>query len=272
NGRVIENLPAIDVVKLDGVEGAFGLKLDNAGTIHQLSKADLDKVKSKASGTAKVTAGHLIIVADEKGKQVPLGAERGKIVAGQKLGAKGSVEVKITKDSKGNVTKKYVVDGKEVDKLPAHLQSRVTTISDKGLADRVRINTGEAIFVEGKKIEIGKEKIDVKGGQVTIGDKARGTQAVVGMTTKDDKITTFVSGHTSADYLVKILQDGEKWTISRGVTYNGQNFDKFVLKGGFSPIELYVDPATSLPKILRFTPPMADGVTIEDVYEYNIQP
>ena len=80
------------------------------------------------------------------------------------------------------------------------------------------------------------------------------------------------SGQTSADYLVSLLKDTTRWTIERGVDLNGQKLDKFTLKGPISPIVLFVDPATALPKVLRFGTPMQEGITIEDVYEYNNQP
>ena len=98
------------------------------------------------------------------------------------------------------------------------------------------------------------------------------SMAVVGSSKNGEKPMIMQSGQTSADYLVNLLKDTSRWTIERGVDFNGQKLDKFSLKGPVSMIVLYVDPATALPKVLRFGTPMKEGVTIEDVYEYGIQP
>lgn len=280
NGKIVDGPAEIDLVGAGGIEAAFGLKLDASGSIKHLTKDDLEKVKFKVSLKPKNASGSMIVVTKD-GQQVQLDgaaqgghqikvdgvAKGGKIkLDGLPLKGNHSVEVKVTKDSSGKIIKKYFVGGKEVDKLPEGLEAKMKQIEGMhGKADGIKVEGHQLNIVQGEALKVGGSNLSMK----EVGGKQH---AVIGTSGKDGKMTTFVSGQTSADYLIKLLQDSEKWTITRNVTFNGQNLDKFVLKGPFSPIELYVDPTTSLPKVLRFTPPVAEGVTIEDVYEYNVQP
>lgn len=174
-------------------------------------------------------------------------------VKGLPLGTaeKGSVEVKMTKGKDGKVTKRTFVNGKEVKELPA------------GMKDAIKVGAQSGTHVEGAHIQIGGE------GHAPI---TRGGMYVVQGGQNGD-VSHFASGQTSVDYLLKLLDDPSRWTITRGVVLNGQKLDKFTLNGGFSPIELYVDPATSLPRVLRFVGP-ADSLApqIEDEYVYGAAP
>lgn len=166
-------------------------------------------------------------------------------------GAKGenSVEVRMVKGPNGQLTKHYKVNGKEVKELPAGMKEKLDmrpgsqgqaqiVLSDKKLGDKSAVRSGFAV-VQG----------DSKGGT-----------------------TMFQSGQTSVDYLLMLLDDPSRWNIDRGVVFNGQKFDKFTLTGSLSPIELYVDPTTSLPRVLRFVGLGKDGPQIEDEYVYEAIP
>ena len=168
---------------------------------------------------------------------------------------KQTIKVEVTKGPDGKEVTHYYVNGKEVDKLP------------EGIAPRVNISKDGIEGAEhGAMIRI--NDVETHGGKgVTNMNKSI---AMVGK--NGEKPMIVQSGQTSADYLVNLLKDTTKWTIERGVTYNGQRLDKFTLKGPVSPIVLYVDPATALPKVLRFGTPVKEDMTIEDVYEYGIQP
>ncbi|MBS1704651.1 MAG: hypothetical protein JST40_02165 [Armatimonadetes bacterium] len=159
-----------------------------------------------------------------------------------------TIEVKVTRDQNGNEVRKYVVNGKEVDKLPAELEGKV----------HVNQSAGGQIEVEVNGSKEGSRSVTRK-------------QASTVMVDKNGKITSFSSGKTTVEYLLKLLDDADRWNIERKVTFNGEQLDKFTLKGPFSPIELYVDPSTSLPKVLRFNAPMngKSAAQIEDVYEYG---
>lgn len=205
-------------------------------------------------------------------------------------GDQQDLQIKVTKDKDGKEVKRFFVNGKEVDKLPGgHMvggnQVKVEVTKDK---DGKEV---KKFFLNGKQVDKlpeGAGKINfgtniTKGdgkGQVMImnsdvhaknGEGMTKSMAVVGGK-KGEKPLVVQSGQTGANYLIDLLKDSSRWTIERGVTWNGQKLDKFTLKGPISPIELYVDPSTALPKVLRFGTPMQEGTTIEDVYEYNIQP
>ena len=90
---------------------------------------------------------------------------------------------------------------------------------------------------------------------------------------ENGNFSLFASGQTSVDSLLKLLDDNTRWWIERGVNWNGKKLDKFKLKGEFSPIELYVDPATSLPIVLRFVGIGENNVPqVEDEYVYGARP
>ena len=161
------------------------------------------------------------------------------------------IEVKVTKDANGKEVKKFIVDGKEVDKLPEGVAPMVNF-------GKVGTKGGSTVIVNGKELK--------GSGSASV------TKSMAIMGGDGGEMMTMTSGQTSADYLMNLLKDTTKWTIERGVTYNGQTLDKFTLKGPISPIVLYVDPATALPKILRFETPFQEGTIIEDVYEYSVQP
>lgn len=170
----------------------------------------------------------------------------GNVVAGNEM------KVIVTKDANGKEVKKYIVNGKEVDKLPEGMK-QLSMVKADGVSE------GGTVMINAESMKNGK------GGSVSK------SMAIVGGK-KGEKPMMVQSGQTSADYLVNLLKDTTRWTIERGVELNGQRLDKFTLKGPISPIVLFVDPATALPKVLRFGTPMQEGMTIEDVYEYNIQP
>ncbi|MBS1713464.1 MAG: hypothetical protein JST30_03920 [Armatimonadetes bacterium] len=163
-----------------------------------------------------------------------------------------SVEIKAEKGPDGKVTKKVIVDGKEVKDLPADLK------------DKVGVKVGKGHDVQGLHLEIGSA---IKSGEVV-----RGGMLVIEGNHNGD-VTSFASGQTSVDYLLKLLDDQTRWNIDRGVTVNGQKLDKFTLKGPASPIELFVDPMTSLPRLLRFVGPgVGDHPQVEDEYVYGAVP
>lgn len=281
NGNEINNPVQIHFGGIEGIEGRFGLTIDGTGTLKHLPKEEINKILVRHGKELKDVEGGVLVVTGESG-QVKFGGnvKGGDVKQGFKLDVKGgkSVEVKMTKDANGKMTKKYIVDGKEVKELP------------KGIADKIKVIENQKFggtTAKGEKLQGMSEhsveffhntkgvKMGATGAQIDISDGKAGTstkQSIIGTKGADGKMNTFVSGQTSADYLVQLLKDADKWTIERNVVWNGQNLDKFTLKGPFSPIELYVDPGTSLPKVLRFKSPMASDGVIEDVYEYGIQP
>lgn len=182
------------------------------------------------------------------------GKEVDKLPDGMKVDGKQTFRVEVKKGPDGKEEKHYFVNGKEVDKLPEGKDMAHFKITPDN-------KEGTTIVLNGAEIKAGK------GGVANLNKSI----AMVGGG-KDGKPMLVQSGQTSADYLVNLLKDTTKWTIERGVTFNGQKLDKFMLKGPISPIVLYVDPATALPKVLQFGTPMKEDVTIEDVYEYSIQP
>jgi len=218
-------------------------------------------------------------------------------------GGKKDVRVEVKKGPDGKEVKRYFINGKEVDKLPSDVNVKIG--AGKVGKDLQEVNVqvtkdanGKEVkrfFLNGKQVEklpngmeaneniiISKDGIKGHegGGMITLNaDSMKGekgsfskSMAVVGSGKNGEKPMIMQSGQTSADYLVNLLKDTSRWTIERGVEFNGQKLDKFSLKGPVSMIVLYVDPATALPKVLRFGTPMKEGVTIEDVYEYGVQP
>ncbi len=188
------------------------------------------------------------------GKEVDKLPEGVNVVVSDNFGnvqSSNETKVMITKDASGKETKKFFVNGKEVDKLPSGTNAHFNIKRDG-------VSEGGTVMVNAQSMKRGNGALSQ-------------SMAVVGGK-NGEKPMIVQSGQTSADYLVSLLKDTSRWTIERGVNLNGQRLDKFTLKGPISPIELYVDPATALPKVLRFGTPMQEGVTIEDVYEYGNQP
>ncbi len=169
---------------------------------------------------------------------------------------KQDFRVEVSKDANGKEAKHIFVNGKEVDKLPDGIKER--TVINTANSQVTDIKHGNTVTINAQSMKNGKGSIS-------------NSMAIVNAK-NGEKPMIVQSGQTSADYLVSLLKDTTRWTIERGVNLNGQRLDKFTLKGPISPIVLFVDPATALPKVLRFGTPMQEGVTIEDVYEYNIQP
>ncbi len=226
------------------------------------------------------------------------------ILSGGLSGGTGKqVRVQITKDANGKEVNRYFVDGKEVDKLPGDVNVKIGSLGVSKDHQEVKIQAGKdangkatrRFFVNGKEVDklpkglgakvdlnISKDGIEGHQGGGMVMLNAEGmkggpgsvskSMAVVGSGKNGEKPMIMRSGQTSADYLINLLKDTSRWTIERGVEFNGQRLDKFSLKGPVSVIVLYVDPATALPKVLRFGTPIKEGVTIEDIYEYNIQP
>jgi hypothetical protein len=164
------------------------------------------------------------------------------------------VEVRVTKIN-GKETKVITVDGKEVTDLPKDLQ------------DKVKVNVNQGKVVAGVGI-IG----DLPKGSTL--NRESNTMIIASLGNKDGKPMILQSGQTPSEYLMDLLQDEKRWNITRGVTYNGQKLDKFGLKvkGDFTPVELYVDPASALPKYLVFKGMDGMGMKIEDVYTYGAKP
>lgn len=248
----------------------MGFKLDGHGNLENMSKEDINKMKASLHILTDVNDKNVVIKGDKAidGKNVikitkdGSGKKQvfvnGKVVENipnvdiqlKSIDAK-NVQIKVTKDANGKEVKKFFVDGKEVDKLPADLAPMVTF-------DKANLKSGSTFVVNGKELK----------GNGT----ASVTKSMAIMSGDGQEAMTMTSGQTSADYLMNLLKDTTKWTIERGVSYNGQTLDKFTLKGPISPIVLYVDPATALPKVLRFETPFQEGTIIEDVYEYGVQP
>ena len=110
-----------------------------------------------------------------------------------------------------------------------------------------------------------------KGGPLVSGAQSRGGYLVIVPGKASGPI--FQSGQTRADYLLRLLDDERRWTVARGVDWNGRKLDRFTLKDMASPIELYVDPKTSLPQVLRFVGPRDAGIPlVEDEYMYGSVP
>lgn len=187
----------------------------------------------------------IIVDGKAKGAQITVKGHPLGVVPGEK------VEVKMTKGKDGKLKKQYFVNGKEVDELPGAVKGKVKEVQGSDLRARsIEIRAGDEEPVYNK----------VGGFMVVQGDK-------------DGKVSSFASGQTSVDYLLKLLDDPSRWSIDRGVAVNGRVLDRFKLNGPVSPIELYVDPKTSLPAILRFVGPANDGGPIvEDEYVYGAVP
>lgn len=170
--------------------------------------------------------------------------------SGAEANTKHSVEMHATKGADGTKHETIIVDGKKVDKLPEGMSAK---------------DGNGPTFSAGSETE----------GAVNIvvgdGDGSQRSAAVVGIN-NNGKFSTFVSGQTAVDYLVQLLDDESRWTIERGVNVNGARLDKFTLKGPESPIELFVDPGTSLPRLLRFVDMGKSGTVIEDTYDYTAAP
>lgn len=164
------------------------------------------------------------------------------------------VEVRVTKIN-GKETKVITVDGKEVKDLPKDLQDKV----------KVTVNQGKVVAGVG-----------------IIGDHPKGStlnresnsMIIASLGNKAGKPMILQSGQTPSEYLMDLLQDEKRWNITRGVTYNGARLDRFGLRTGgqFTPVELYVDPASALPKYLVFKGMDGMGMKIEDVYTYGAKP
>jgi hypothetical protein len=160
---------------------------------------------------------------------------------------KGNARVVVGRTKSGKPFTKYFVQGKEVKEIPESL---------KGLRITNQANNMQ-IFSEKDAAEA-RKKVHTK------------QMSVVGV--KDGKANIFTSGSTSAEYLIKLLEEETQWNIERGVLVNGQRLDKFTFKNRQMPIQLFVDPASSLPKVLLFSVNGLKEFTIEDVYEYGVQP
>jgi hypothetical protein len=158
----------------------------------------------------------------------------------------------------GKETKSIKVNGKEVKDL---------NDLPKELRDKIKINLDGPKVVEGVGI---------------IGDLPKGstlkreanTMVMAALGTKNGKPMILQSGQTPSEYLTDLLAEESRWNIARGVSYKGEKLDKFGLKvgGDFTPVELYVDPASALPKYLVFKGMDGMGMKIEDVYTYGARP
>lgn len=188
--------------------------------------------------------------ADEIAKGMKLVPHGKQTVKGQKI------EVNVTKVN-GKEIKSIKVDGKEVKELPKELQGKVKVLTN---ADGAKPVAGVGI--------IG----DMPEGSVM--GRSENAMVISSLGTKNGKPMILQSGQTPSEYLMDLLADESRWNIVRGVSFNGQKLDKFGLKvrGNFTPVELYVDPASALPKFLVFKGMDGMGVRIEDVYEYGVQP
>ncbi|OWU65484.1 MAG: hypothetical protein CBB60_004430 [Armatimonadetes bacterium Cent15-Ar3] len=172
-------------------------------------------------------------------KRKTIGSPEGKTVKGLKITINDTNVY-----SKGVKTIK--VDGKELQEIPKELEGKIK-FSDGG----------------------------VVAGMEIMGDLPKDSQTVIAVLgSKDGKPMILQSGQTPSQYLMDLLQDEMRWNITRGVTYNGQKLDKFGLKvkGDFTPVELYIDPASALPKYLVFKGMDGMGMKIEDVYTYGAKP
>ncbi|MBS1723249.1 MAG: hypothetical protein JSS66_09890 [Armatimonadetes bacterium] len=178
-----------------------------------------------------------------------------KLVPGKNLGGPGehSVEVKAVKGPDGKVVKHTFLNGKEVKELPDNLKGHVEFKMGDG--------HGEIGTTIHEQIGTAKKSSTVVDGMMVVeGDK-------------NGKVSMFASGQTSVDSLLKLLDDPSRWTVQRGVNFGGMALDKFTLNSPHSPIELLVDPATSLPRFLRFIGPESAAIPlVEDEYVYGVQP
>jgi hypothetical protein len=245
NGKEVDKLPAGMEGKVHILQGGSGSDGKNEVRV---------EVKKGANGEEEK---HIFV----NGKEVDkLPSDVNVVVNGGTAIAKGNQEVKVqvTKGPDGKEVKHFYVNGKEVDKLPAGIEGHTNMVLSDGTIKGIKGQQG-VVMINAESMKNGK------GGSISK------SMAVVGGK-NGEKPMVVQSGQTSADYLVNLLKDTSRWTIEHGVELNGQKLDKFTLKGPISPIVLFVDPATALPKVLRFGTPMKEGVTIEDVYEYNIQP
>ena len=244
DGKEVDKLP-------DGVGGHIQMiKSGAAGDDHKEVKVQITK------GPDGKEEKHFFV----NGKEVDKLPSDVNIVVGGTGATKDQQEVKVqvTKDANGKEVKKFFVNGKEVDKLPEGVNAHTNVILRGGSTKNVKGQQG-TIMLNAESIKDGKGSFSK-------------SMAVIGNGKNGEKPMIVQSGQTSADYLINLLKDTSRWTIERGVELNGQKLDKFTLKGPISPIVLFVDPATALPKVLRFGTPMQEGMTIEDVYEYSIQP
>lgn len=194
-----------------------------------------------------------------KGSQ--LGGGLTAIKPGAKISA-GKIEVDV-KATNGDEKKIIKINGKEVkdlNSLPKELRDRI----------KISVNDKDVRNVEGAGI-VGVARVMPDGAKM---HEASAAMMVASLGEKNGKPMILQSGQTPSEYLMDLLADESRWNISRGVSYKGANLDKFVLKmkGSIEPIELYVDPASALPKFLVFKGMDGMGVRIEDVYEYGVQP
>lgn len=236
-----------NVMMMGGGPANMGFKFDVKGDLQELSKEDIAKLKVEL-GSIELKGGG----AGLPTKIMMNGKEIDKLPGNVQF-SKQDIRVEVVKDKDGKEVKKYFVNGKQVDKLPEGAFNFDMKDLPKGTGG------GAIISIGGK---------DIKPGDI----KMRNSQSTMILGDKGGKPMMMQSGSTSADYLVDLLKDTDRWTIERGVTLNGQRLDKFTLKGPISPIVLYIDPATALPKVLQFATPFQEGATIEDVYEYSVQP
>lgn len=208
-------------------------------------KAPMVEVSGMEGALQELTVKGFKLEGTERG---PVRVRVGEPLPGAEKG-KDRIEVKAVKGADGTVRERYFVNGKEVSEMPKQVKGMPLEVKGGGIS---------------RSISIGDPK----------GSSTKDAQgfAVLGMPGADGKMSTFASGQTSVDYLLKLLADEDRWTIERGVSVKGQKLDKFMLKGPMSPIELYVDPGTSLPRILRFVGLGDASLSIEDVYEYGVPP
>jgi hypothetical protein len=330
NGAVTKSQVNESVMMMNDSPMKMGFVIDATGNLKDMSKADIEKMKGSIhfvrSGDAngltlhsgkgennvkiEVTKGpdgkevkHIFVNGKEVDK-LPAGMESQVKVLGGGLsgGGKSNIRVEVTKGPDGKEVKHFFVDGKEVDKLPGGIDVVVGSGKLTNGQQEVKIHvTKDAngkdvkhFIVNGKEVDKLPDGMEAHAGALFSTDGVKShegggmvmlnaestnngkesvskSMAVVGGK-KGEKPMIMQSGQTSADYLISLLKDTARWTIERGVNLNGQRLDKFTLKGPISPIELFIDPATALPKVLRFGTPMQEGVIIEDVYEYGNQP
>lgn len=181
----------------------------------------------------------------------PKGSAKGMQVTG------GKIEVNVSSVN-GKETKSIKVNGKEVKDL---------NDLPKEIRDKIKVQ------IDGPKVAEGMGIIGdlPKGAHFRSENKA---MVIASLGSKNGKPMILQSGQTPSEYLTDLLADESRWNIARGVNYNGEKLDKFGLKvgGDFTPVELYVDPASALPKYLVFKGMDGMGVKIEDVYTYGAKP
>lgn len=77
-------------------------------------------------------------------------------------------------------------------------------------------------------------------------------------------------GETGAQYTRQLLSDSDLWDRQPDTTRNGQVLNHFRLKGGFQNLDLYVDPVTRLPIVVRMDLSFGDfPLIVEDEYDYR---